>query len=60
MPAAQNYGRSVRVPGQETSQSLATLLDVQPEDAKWLKDEFEKIRQAELAAERIASTIRLY
>lgn len=60
MPAAQNYGRSVRVPGQETSQSLADLLDIQPEDAEWLREEFEKVRKAELAAEQIASTIRLY
>jgi hypothetical protein len=60
MSAAESFSRSVKAPGQETTQTLAQFLAPVPEDSEWLQDQFDKLRQAELDAEQIASTIRFY
>lgn len=62
MSANDEYMRSVKAPGQETTQTLLEVLGVTENDqvSVQLRVDLNEVRLAELRAERVSSTIRLY
>lgn len=63
-PTAQpeQPAQPVQRPGTHTDQSLSELLDVKEDDAASteLRQDLERIREAERTAERTAAAVRLY
>ncbi len=55
------FGHEAELPGEPTTQSLADLLD-SDEDAvaKRLREQLDRIREAERDAERASAEVRLY
>jgi hypothetical protein len=61
-PRQDQSAQTVQRPGQHTDRSLSDLLDVKEDDAASieLRQDLDRIREAELTAERNAAAGRIY